>query len=183
MHEYGSGHGVEVAQWKAHVARAYEAHAQRITDALSKAFGRWIAEDAVQEAFARALTWKPTAKRLENMLSLKFMRCCSARVAIRILRTSARHRCRERRRARADGSSCLRSRAPDMLLEAKERERLAVDVFSELPSWQRPIVYMMLVDRRTKRDIERITAVRSTTQANWRHRFVTELRHRLDPQD
>ncbi len=183
MHEYGSGPGVEVAQWKAHVARAYEAHAQRITDALSKAFGRWIAEDAVQEAFARALTWKPTAKRLENMLSLKFMRCCSARVAIRILRTSARHRCRERRGAPAAGPPPPPSRSPAMERAAEERERHAVDVFSELPSWQRPIVYMMLVDRRTKRDIERITAVRSTTQANWRHRFVTELRHRLDPQD
>jgi DNA-directed RNA polymerase specialized sigma24 family protein len=73
--------------------------------------------------------------------------------------------------------------APDAVLEMKERCELAVKAFGELPSWQMPVVHMIVIGRRTRCDVARITGVRSTTQNNWCHRFVSKLRHRLDPHD
>jgi len=183
MHENGSGHGVEVAEWKAHVARAYEAHAQRIAAALSRSFGSWVAEDAVQDVFMRALSWKPTLGRVENVLNFRFMKRCSARVAMRHVRTEDRRNRSERRRSDAARATADGLRTPDRLLELKERCELALETFSELPSWQRPVVYMIMVDHRTREDVARITGVRSTTHNNWRSKFVAELRHRLDWRD
>jgi DNA-directed RNA polymerase specialized sigma24 family protein len=183
MHENGFGHGIEVTQWTAHVERAYEGNAQRLVAALSRAYGRSIVEDAVQDAFARALSWTPTADRLDNLMNFHFMKRCTVRILFRYIRTDIRRACRERRRSSAARTSAAGACTPDMLLEAKERCDLAVKVFDELPSWQRPVVQMILVGSRTRRDVARITGVRSTTQNNWRHKFVTDLRHRLDPRD
>ena len=182
MQGNGSGHGQLVVQWRAHVARAFESHAARIAAALSRTYGRTLAEDAVQEAFMRAMSWRHREGRLESLMNIGFMTRCASRVAIRHIRTERRRTWRERRWCEGAQRSCASDAAPPQQVERRERCELAVRVLQELPSWQRPVVQMMVVDRRTQRDVARITGVRTTTQSNWRHQFVTELRHRLDRQ-
>ena len=183
MQGNGSGHSQLVVQWKAHVARAYESHAARIAAMLSRTFGKARAEDAVQEVFTRALTWRQDEVRLGGLMSLGFMTRCASRAAMRNLRKDVRRARCERglseaaRKSRADGGT------PPQQLEKRERCEIAVKVLEWLPSWQRPVVQMMVVDQRRQRDVARITGVRTTTQSNWRHSYVTELRHRLRDRD
>jgi RNA polymerase sigma factor (sigma-70 family) len=182
MQGNGSGHGQLVVQWKAHVARAFESQAARIAAVLSRTYGRTLAEDAVQEAFMRAMSWTHREGRLESLMNIGFMTRCASRVAIRHIRTERRRTQRERRWCEDAWWSRASDTAPAQQAERKERCELAVKVLDELPSWQRPVVQMMVVDGRRHRDVARITGVRTTTQANWRHDYVTELRHRLDRQ-
>lgn len=179
----GSGHGQRFVQWKAHVECAYKSHAARIAAVLSRTYGKARAEDAVQEAFLRAMSWRLREGRLECLMNLGFMTRCASRVALRHIRTDTRRIKRERGWSEDARRAGPRAMAPPQLAERSERCEMAVRVLDELPSWQRPVVQMMLVDQRRHRDVARITGIRTTTQSNWRHRFVTELRHRLDRQD
>jgi DNA-directed RNA polymerase specialized sigma24 family protein len=181
MHGNGSGHGRSVAEWRAHVEHAYERHAERIASALSRTFGAARAEDAVQEMFMRALSWNGDRDRLRCMMNFRFMVRCASRVALRHIRTETRRARRERTWSESARPGCPWGATPANRLERQEGCDAAAKLLGELPSWQRPAVQMMVVDRRRYRDVERITGVRSTTLNNWRHRFAAELKDRLDP--
>lgn len=179
----GSGQGQRSVQWKAHVGRAYESNSARIVAMLARTYGSSRAEDAVQEAFMRALSWKRVESRRECVMSAPFMTRCASRVALRHIRTETRRQGSERGWWEVARSVWRGKQTPDQRAELAERCGIAVKVLEELPSWQRPVVQMMVADRRRQRDVARITGVRTTTQSNWRNRFVTELRVRLREHD
>lgn len=181
MHGNGFGHGRSVMQWRAHVEHAYGRHAERIARALSRTFGAARAEDAVQEMFMRALKWKADQDRLRRMMSFRYMMRCASRVALRHIRTETRRARHERTWSESARQGCPWDATPALQVERQERRATAAKLLGELPSWQRPAVQMMVVDKRRYRDVERITGVRSTTLNNWRHRFAEELKDRLDP--
>lgn len=183
MQGNGSGHGQSVVQWRAHVARAYEANAARIAAALSRTYGAARADDAVQEMFMRALSWTEDDARRERVMSFSFMTRCAARMALRHARTESRRARHERGRSAHGSVPCPWALTPARQAERNERCDLAAKALGDLPSWQRPAVQMMVVDRRRCCDVARITGVRATTLNNWRHRFNEDLRHRLDPHD
>jgi DNA-directed RNA polymerase specialized sigma24 family protein len=175
--------GDSVSQWRAHVASAYERHGAAISAALTRTFGAAHADDAVQEMFMRALMWTPSDRWRERVMSFKFMTRCTARVALRHFRTESRRARHERGRAVANRPECPWSCTPARAAERRERCDMATTALGDLPSWQRPAMQMMMVDRRTCRDVARITGVRATTLNNWRHRFAVDARHRLDAWD
>lgn len=178
-----SGNGPSVAQWREHVSRAYARNAARIAAALSRTYGAACAEDAVQESYLRALSWRRDPEVGDRVMSYRFMRRCAARAAQRLFRTESRRTRREREWLESARSACPWADAPSARAQRKERCDAAAAALSELPSWQRPAVQMMLVDRRTYSDVARITGVRPTTLNNWRHRATAEMRGRIDPQD
>lgn len=178
-----SGNDRSVVQWRAHVERAYESNAPRIAAALSRTYGSARADDAVQETFMRALTWRSDDIQAGRVMSFSYMTKCASRVALRHIRTETRRARRERGRGESLRAACQGTATPPRQAERKERCDMAERALGELPSWQRPAVQMMVVDRRRCDDVARITGVRATTLNNWRHRFTTELRRRLDPRD
>jgi DNA-directed RNA polymerase specialized sigma24 family protein len=178
-----SGNDQSVVQWRAHVARAYECHASRIASALSRAYGAARADDAVQEMFLRALSWRRDDVTRERVMDFSYMTKCTSRVALRHIRTETRRAHCERGRSASSARGCPWEITPARLAERKERCDLAAQALGELPSWQRPAVQMMVVDRRRCSDVARITGIRATTLNNWRHRFAVDARQRLDPRD
>lgn len=178
-----SGNGQSLAQWMEHVSRAYARHAAKIAAALTPTYGATSAEDAVQDSYLRALSWRREPQVGDRVMSFRFMRRCAARAAKRIQRTHSRRIRRERELHESARSSCDWGATPASAAELQERCDAAAAALSTLPEWQRPAVQMMLVCRRTYQDVARITGVRSTTLNNWRHRAVVEMRRRLDPRD
>lgn len=183
MQGNGSGHGQSVVQWRAHVERAYATHAARIAAALSRTYGSARADDAVQEMFMRALSWRQDDARRERVMSFSFMTRCASRMALRHARKESRRARHERDRSASGSVPCPWAITPARQAERKESCDMAAKALGDLPSWQRCAVHMMVVDRRRCGDVARITGVRATTLNNWRHRFNEELRHRLDPRD
>lgn len=177
------GKDQSAVQWRAHVARAYECHAPRIVSALTRTYGAARADDAVQEMFMRALSWRQDDVQRERVMSVGYMTRCASRVALRHIRTETRRARHERGRSESGRVACPWASTPARIVERKERCDLAAQALSDLPSWQRPAVQMMVVDRRRCDDVARITGVRATTLNNWRHRFAVEARHRLGPRD
>lgn len=176
-----SGNGQSLAQWMEHVSRAYARNAAKIAAALTRTYGATWAEDAVQESYLRALSWRREPEVGDRVMSFRFMRQCASRAAKRLHRTHSRRLRRERELHHLARSSRTKGDTPPSVAELQERCDAAAAALSALPAWQQPAVQMMLVCRRTYRDVARITGVRSTTLNNWRHRAVEEMRHRLDP--
>lgn len=183
MNLNGNGFGRPTSGGHAQVAQAFKMHASCIMGILSRTYGTARAEDAVQEAFARALKWGCDEKELAERLNIGFMTRCASRLALRAVRTEQRRRNSERNaRLRSDpsrGTEC----SPRERLDRDERARVAVDAIGQLPAARGHVVHMMLVDGRRQRDVVRITGLRETTVHNWRHRTVTDLRRRLGERD
>lgn len=183
MHGEDSGNDQSAAQWRAHVAHAYAQNAPRIVAALSRTYGAARADDAVQDMFMRALSWRRDDVQRDRVMSLGYMTRCASRVALRHIRTESRRSRHERSEHVRGRAACPWSATPQRVAERNERCDIAARALGDLPSWQRPAVQMMVVDRRRCEDVARITGVPSTTLNNWRHRFAVDARHRLDPRD
>jgi DNA-directed RNA polymerase specialized sigma24 family protein len=167
---------------RARIAEAFKQHAPRITGILSRTFGTARAEDAVQEAFTRAIRWCDR-NDLAHRLSFGFMTRCASRIAFRGVRTDGRRIRLERHSHGSGRPTGAASRATRDPIDWAELASAAVNAICELPAERSMALYMMLVDGRAQREVVRITGLRDNTVRNWRHRTVTDLRQRLGERD